>query len=658
MKRKKYTQKDFAWVEWTGPQMKSALERELALLKEQYKKVKSIPADERTFENTVLGIEQAGQGLSDTINYISVLQNASPKEDVRKAASKIITATEHKLVEIEYDPKLYEALKEYAPKKEKLSGSDKILFDDMMKGYARMGFDLPKEKQNELKRLSKELGTLANDFDTNLNEYEDEILVTRAELDGLPETYIANLSKKGEKYAVTLAYPESGPFMASAHDEALRKKLLDKLMQKGGAKNVAIMEKLLRIRAQISEILGYKNYVDYQTELRTAKSEKNVRAFLSGLMKRVQKKGLEELELLAKHKKKLTGNSKAELAQHDIGYLFKQLIKEKFDLDADLLKEYFPFQHVRTATLDIYAELFGVVFKQKKMTLWHQDVEFFEIQDKKGNLIAYFALDLYPRKGKFGHAAVFDGVYGRKDGDTYITPFCTMMTNFPKPSKVNPSLMSHGEVETFFHEFGHLMHFTLTKAEYFSQSGFHVAWDFVEAPSQMLENWVWDKKMLKRLSKHYKTNQSLPDLLINRLIKTRLFGEAHGTVRQLILGLYDLEIHTKKQVNLNSTYARMLKSFTKISPPKNQRFIAGFGHMAHGYAAGYYGYMWSKVYAQDMFSRFEKEGVMNKKAGADYRKLILEKGSSEEELKLVEQFLGRKPNNKAFLRSLGISAKK
>lgn len=659
MKRKKYTQKDFAWTQWTETQIAKAVEQGLEFLTAQYAEVKRIPALERNFENTVLGIERAGYPLSDTLHFLSILQSASPKEHIRKAAAKASVAVQHKLVEIEYDEKLYRALQEYAAKKEKLTGPDKLLLSDMLKSYARMGFDLSKENQKELKRLTKRLGKLGNDFDQNLNDYHDEILVTRTELDGLPETYIANLSKKKGKYVVSLAYPESGPFLSSAHDARLRELLANKLLQKGGAKNVALMQDMIQIRAQIASLLGYENYVDYQTELRTAKSEKRVRAFITRLMKKVHSAAHKELRMLTAHKQALTENPKAKLTHYDSAYLFKLLLKERFDLDTDLLKEYFPFAHVRSATLAIYGELFGVTFKQNKnIKLWHPDVELFEICDNTGTHLAYFALDLYPRKGKYGHAAVFDGVYGRVEGEQYITPFCTMMTNFPKPSQKNPSLMSHGEVETFFHEFGHLVHFTLTKAEYLSQSGFNVSWDFVEAPSQMLENWVWDKTILKRLSSHYKTKEPLPQLLITRLLNTRLFGEAYGTLRQLTLALFDIELHTKKPKNINALYAKLLKEHTGMSLPKDQRFIAGFGHMAHGYAAGYYSYMWSKVWAQDMFSRFEQEGILNKKVGKDYRECILEKGSTEEELTLVEQFLGRKPNNEAFLRSLGIGTKK
>ena len=277
-----------------------------------------------------------------------------------------------------------------------------------------------------------------------------------------------------------------------------------------------------------------------------------------------------------------------------------------------------------------------------------------DIRDASGAYLASFALDLYPRDGKYNHAAVFDGTYGRQEGARYRAPFATMLTNFPKPSAANPSLMSHGEVETFFHEFGHVMHFALTKARYQAQSGFHVAWDFAEAPSQMFENWVWDAGMLKRFSKHYKTGRPLPDDLIRRMIDARLFGEAWAARGQVLLATLDIILHTRGAKDPNALYARLERTFMGIVPPRRQLFLAGFGHLAGGYDAGYYGYLWSRVYAEDMFTRFVKKGVLNPKVGADYRKWILEKGSSMDELELVKGFLKRKPNNKAFLKSIGV----
>ncbi|MCR4333941.1 MAG: Zn-dependent oligopeptidase [Patescibacteria group bacterium] len=654
MKRTRYAKSDFKWMEWGAADFKRIAVDIVRRKKADYAAIRAIPADKRTFENTVYALEASGEQASDELNRISLLKEVSTDPKIRIAAAQMLESLQKHLVEIEFDPRMYAAMKEYAKKKEKLEGPEKLLFEDLMKGYARMGLDLPKAQFKKLKTNLKALGELGLAFHHNLNEHKDYMLVTEAELDGLPESYRSNLVKVGEKYKVTLAYPDALPYMAGAHDEDRRRELSEKFSRRGGPGNVALLKKMFRLRAENARLLGYKNHADYQTELRMAKSAANVWRFVRDLERRTKRQAARDLAILRADKKRRTNNPKAVLGSHDVGYLFKQIRKEKFEIDSDIVKEYFPFEHVKQATLDAYQKLLGVIFKRRTdIKFWHPDVQLYDVYDKKDGYLSSFILDLYPREGKYGHAAAFEVTYGRQEGNIYRAPLAAMVANFPKPNPKNPSLMSHGEVETFFHEFGHIMHFTLTKACYSAQSGFNVAWDFVEAPSQMLENWTWDAGILSRLSKHYKTGRSMPKTLIKRIIDARLFGEAWGVRGQLVLTSLDLIIHTKGTKDPVALYATLNKKLMGVAPPKNQLWIAGFGHIAGGYDAGYYGYLWSKVYAEDMFSRFAKGGVLNSKIGSDYRRWILEKGSSEEELKLVEGFLGRKSNNKAFIKSIG-----
>lgn len=656
LNRSRFTKKDFAWTSWTPDDLARVADAAIARKKERYVAIRTIPAGDRTFENTIIAIERSDDDVSDDFAKIGLLQVVSPNKAVRDAAAKVAEQAQKRLVDIEFDPRMYKAAKEYAAKRQKLTGADKRLFEDLMKGYARMGFDLPVAKQKKLKGNLKFLGKLGIAFDRNLNEYKDHILVTDTELDGLPETYKQNLERVGKRYKVTLAYPDAHPYLAGAHDETRRRELFEKFVRKGGPENIAILKKMFALRAETARMLGYKTYADFQTELRMAKSAARVNTFLTDLEKRTRAQAKTDLAMLTADKRRRTGNKKAKVESHDVGYLFKQLRKEKFDIDGDLVKEYFPFEHVKQATLDAYQTLLGVRFKRRNdIPLWDADVQLYDIHDPKDGYLSSFALDLYPREGKYGHAAAFDIIYGRQlDIHTYQPPLVAMVTNFPKPTSTNPSLMSHGEVETFFHEFGHVMHFTLTKAKHRAQSGFSTAWDFVEAPSQMLENWVWDPDMLKKLSKHYKTGRPLPGDLIERMIEARLFGEAWSIRGQVALAMLDMTLHTKKIADPNALYPKLQKKFLGITPPKKQLYLAGFGHLAHGYDAGYYGYLWSKVYAEDMFTRFAKEGILNPKTGHDYRTWILEKGSSEDEANIVKGFLGRKPNNKAFLRAIGV----
>lgn len=654
MKRRRYTPADFHWVKWGAREFKKLAQEVVKQKKRAYAAIRAIPAKDRTFENTVLALENEGNKLEDQINCVTILKEASPSSTVRKAAGEMLESLSKELIEIEYDPRMYSALKEYAAKNGNLSGPEKILFEDMRKGYARMGFDLPKAKQKTLKANLKKLSELGIAFDRNLNEYKDFILVTDEELDGLPETYKANLKRVGDKYKVTLAYPDVHPFIAGAHDEEKRRQLLEKFVRRGGPQNVRLLQQMIALRARNARMLRYKTFVDYVTELRMAKSARNVKKLIDDLERRTRSRVAKDRDMLTKEKRRRTKNQDATVQSHDIAYLFKQIRKEKFEVDSDLLKEYFPFEHVKQATLTAYQQLLGLVFKQRKnIPLWYPDVQMFDVHDASGEYLASFLLDLYPREGKYGHAAAFDIVYGREEDGTYRAPLCTMMANFPKPSKANPSLMSHREVETFFHEFGHVMHFCLTKAKYKSQAGFSVAWDFVEAPSQMLENWCWDKGMLTKLSKHYKTGKPMPPALIKKLLASRLFGEAWNVRGQVVLTKLDLILHTRGHSDPVKLYEELSTKLIGIAPPKRQLWIAGFGHLAHGYEGAYYSYLWSKVYADDMFTKFEKGGVLNPKIGKHYRKWILEKGSSMEEIDLVKGFLERKPNNKAFLKSIG-----
>jgi thimet oligopeptidase len=307
----------------------------------------------------------------------------------------------------------------------------------------------------------------------------------------------------------------------------------------------------------------------------------------------------------------------------------------------------------------LFGTLFSISIKEASFPLWHKDVKSYQISDKDGSLIGYFVMDMFPREGKFGHAAMFDVIVPREHGyktEKYIAPLSTMVCNFPTPSKNAPSLLSISEVETLFHEFGHLLHMTLSRARLESQAGANVAWDFVETPSQIMENWVWNEKILSKFSKHYKTGKKMPKGMIDRILSGKKFMNAYFYTRQILYGKFDLDLHTGKVKDARGAYRKMNKLYFNIDLPKNETlFPAGFGHLV-GYDAGYYSYLWALVYACDAFGEFEKKGnrdiMTNTKIGMKWRKEVLEKGSSEDEMKLVTNFLGRKPNQKAFLKEV------
>ena len=666
MKTIELTKKDFAWTKWSPKDIEKVAEFVVAEKKKRYAEIKKIPASERTFENTIYAIESSDYGLGDKIGYIQTLSSVSPDKKVRDSSREAMQKISKQMIDIEYDPKMYQAVKNYVKNqkklKEKLDEADKKLLKDMLRGYKRMGFDLSKDKQKELKKILKQKNKISTSFDRNLNEWKDYILATKDELEGLPERYIEGLEKdkKSGKYKVTLEYPDMLPFMANAKSANKRKELMDKSLQKGGKQNIKFIEEMIVLRNKKAKLLGYKNFADFQTEDRMAKNSKNVLKFINTLMKKAQKGAMAELvELTKKKEEEFDGKFKS-LKYYDIAFYSNKLRKEKFGIDSEALREYFPLEHVKTEMFNIFGNLFGISFeKVKGYTFWHKDVELYAIKEK-GKRISYFLMDMFPREGKYGHACAQDISYARNknfNGEERVAPLACLIVNFLKPTKKNPSLLSHGDVDTLFHEFGHILHFCLSKSKYASQSGFNVAWDFVEMPSQILENWTWNEKILKRISKHYKTGNPIPSSMIKNIIKAKLHMIKYFVVRSSILGLFDMELHTKKVKNIPALYNKLTKTYTGITMPKENIFPAGFGHIMHGYEAGYYSYMWALVFADDMFSKFKKAGLSSKqvkRVGAEYKKWILEKGSSMEEMKLVENFLGRKPNNKAFLKGIGI----
>lgn len=667
------TEKDFAWVKMTPAYMKKTAEEYIAHKKKAYTEIKNILPEKRTYLNTLYALERCDDMFESFFGKLGLLGEVSPKKEVRDRAHAVSMEASQKLIDIEYDRGMYIALLEYyegnyQDEKKSLRKEDIKLLEETLREYRRMGFDLPDAKQKKLKQLLKKTSKLSTDFRKNINDYQDYILCTEEELAGLSQRFIQSLPKHlpdgkagtDGRYIVSLQYPHLFPFLSEATDRNKRKELANKNLQKGGIKNLKIIEELVKIRHEIASILGYAHHADFRTENRMAKNGKAVEEFQNSLLKKLAPGAKKDVEALRAHAKTLGIKS---LEHYDISYVGTSLKKKLFDLDPETTRSYFPLDHVRKELFSLYGNLFSISIKPLPIKLWHKDVELFEIRDldkeNKGELIGYFAMDLFPREGKFGHAAMFDVVVPHEEGyksEKYVAPFSSMVCNFPAPNKKVPSLLSIGEVETLFHEFGHLLHMTLSRARLESQAGANVAWDFVETPSQIMENWVWEESVLSKLSKHYVTGKRMPKDMIERVIKGKTFQNSYFYTRQLVQGKLDLDLHTGKVKDARKAYRQMNKFYFNITlPEKETLFPAGFGHLV-GYDAGYYSYLWALVYACDAFNDFKSKGnkniLTNKVVGMKWRREVLEKGSSEDEIKLVTNFLGRKPNNKAFLKEV------
>lgn len=618
----------------------------------------AIPQAERTFENTIMGYERAFDNYGNALGMSGFLSYVSTDKKFRDAANDLQMQISQYMVDVATRRDVYKAIREYTDTNPRLDPVQAKLVKEMLIGFKNSGMDLNDADLEKFKALNKEKAEYIIKFDKNIQEYKDPLAVTQEQLRGLGEDYIQKLSKTDDgKYLVTLDYPDYVPFMQNADDEQARKELEFKFNRRGGQENVELLEKTLTLRREIARLLGYKNHAELRLEDRMAKNPKTVMAFLKDLQKKLKPLGKKEDKEMIAYKNSKTGKNSRTLYSWESGYWSNKFRKENLELDSEKIKEYFPSQVVIDGMLDLFGGVFGITFEPVDIPVWHPDVKAFKIKDKaSGELVAYFYMDLYPREGKYKHAACFGLVEGEEKQDgTYQIPFVAIVANLNKPSGDTPSLLKHGEVETLFHEFGHVLHNALTKAKYSAFSGTSVSWDFVEAPSQMLERWAWDPQVLKKISKHYKTGEALPDDLIKRMIAAKNFGAGGMYLRQDFFAQYDMTLHTADTTpDTTKLYFELTKKIRGLPLTKGTIPQASFGHIMGGYDAGYYGYLWSEVIAEDFFGEFKKNGIFNPETGLKFRREILEKGGTLDEEKMVENFLGRPADNKPFLKSIGL----
>ena len=635
----------------TEQKARERLEKELADLI-------AIPKEKRTFENTIMGYERAFDHYGEALGMSGFLSYVSTDKKFRDAVHELEMKTSQYMVDVATRRDVYKAIREYTDTNPQLGPIEAKLVKEMLIGFKNSGMDLNDEDLETFKKLNKQKAEYVIEFDKNIQEYKDPLPVTKEQLKGLGEDYISKLEKTEDgKYLVTLDYPDYVPFMLNAEDENARKELEYKYNRRGGPKNVELLEKTVTLRREVAHLLGYPTHADLKLEKRMAKNPQNVMKFLKDLQKKLKPLGKKEDKQMIAYKNEKTGKKSRTIYPWESGYWSNKYRKEYLDLDSEKIKEYFPSQVVIDGMLDLFGNLFGITFEPAQIPTWHEDVKAFQIKDTAdGHLIAYFYMDLYPREGKYKHAACFDLVGGEeKEDGSWQIPFVAIVANMNKPSETTPSLLKHSEVETLFHEFGHVLHNALTKSKYGAFAGTSVSWDFVEAPSQLLERWAWNPQVLKKISKHYKTGEALPDDLIKRMIAAKNFGSGGAYLRQNFFAQYDMILHTaEKTPDSTKLYFDLTKKIRALPLTKNTIPQASFGHIMGGYDAGYYGYLWSEVIAEDFFSEFEKYGIFNSQIGLKYRREILEKGGTEEEETLVQNFLGRPVNNEPFLKSIGL----
>lgn len=619
-----------------------------------------ISTENNSFENVMRPLDDLYHELSLVLYPIYLMGSAHPDELVRKASDEVVANLSKFQNELNLNEDLYKKVKLFSLTDEakKLSGVHKKFTDETVRDFERNGFSLSKEKRDELKMIQDKLADLSIKFHSNIAEAKDELILSEAELIGLPDDYKSAHKQKNGSYKITLDYPSYVPFMKYSELEPNRKILYKKYLNRAKETNLSVLKDILFERKKMASLLGYKTFAEYNVENRMVKTPETIWTFEKELSDKVNLKAKKDYDELLEIKKAYLKNEEESLVNPwEKGFYNNQLVKEKYLLDNEELKTYFELDNVISGLFSISEKLFNVSFKEiKSASVWHVDVRLFEILDGE-NVVGRFYTDLFPRENKYGHAACFGVSEGKLTPEGYQIPTAALVCNFPKATEENPSLLLHDDVVTLFHEFGHVIHSVMTESEIGVYSGTSVSRDFVETPSQMFENFAWSYESLSLFATHYKTGELLPKDLHRKMVDSKNVGSGLDTQQQIFYGLIDMTFHDDKcDFETQSTteiIKELQKSHTYFEQLEGTCFEASFGHL-DGYAAGYYGYLWSKVYAEDFFSEFEKEGVLSAKVGDKYRSIILAKGGSVDEFDLVEQFLGRKPTNDAFLNSLGV----
>ncbi|KAK3580969.1 hypothetical protein CHS0354_006996 [Potamilus streckersoni] len=653
-----------SWKIVTAEYIKKTTDELIENAKAVYDAVGALKPEQMTYDNVVKALSDNDREYSVRRNNLDFVQHVYTDKALRDASVVADKKLSEFDVEMSMRQDVFDAIKAF----QKQDGLDlkqevKRYIERLVKLGERNGLHLPKEIQEKIKEIKKRMSDLSIDFSKNLNEENTVLEFTEEELVGLPADFIKALDKTEQGHCkLTLKYPHYFPCMKKAQNPETRRKLVTAFNSRCLKENTEIIEELVKLRHEKAQLLGFPTHSAFVLDMRMAKTPANVSTFLTDLAQKLQPLKAEETQLFLQYKKeeceKYGYKFDEKINMWDLHYYMTMAEEKKYAVDQNNLKEYFPMEVVTKGLLDIYQQLLSLQFSEvPDADTWNEDVKFYSVKDRdSGDLLGYFYLDLYPREGKYGHAACFGLQPGclLSDGSRQIA-VAAMVANFTKPTADQPSLLQHNEVETYFHEFGHVMHQICAQADFALFSGTSVERDFVEAPSQMLENWCWEKEPLERMSKHYKDGTPIPDEILHNLIRSRVANAGMFNLRQILLGTFDQTIHTQAQADTASLLSKLSEQIMGFPSVPGTNMAASFGHLAGGYDAQYYGYLWSEVFSMDMFySRFLKEGIMNPKVGMDYRRYILQPGGSLDGDVMLRNFLGRGPQQDAFLISKGL----
>lgn len=639
---------------WTVERIDAATAKATADLASALGAVAAVGAERATFENGPLALERAMTRLSTELTVPLFLKYVSDDPAVREAGDRCEVAVQKTTVDVFVREDLFAVVDAVVKKKPALDEADARLLDEQYASFVRNGLGLSAEDRAKFVTLKKRLVELEAAFSKRLLDWDERVVATSDEVHGIPEALLQGVDKTTDgQYRFELSYPHFNAVIEHATSPVLRRRMERAFQQRGGEANVRLLEEALRLRDEAAKMLGFASHAHFVLDRRMAKKPEAVQAFLDSLRTKLLPRGKSDLAKLLAAKRKDDPQATT-IESADWRFYEMRTRQEEFAFDPQEVRQYFPAERVVEGMLESFGKLFDVQFRRAEGETWHPSVVRYEVFDSAG-VRGILYLDMYPRPGKYGHAAAFTLLPGYVDANgVYQCPASAMVANFSPPTAGKPSLLDHGEVETLFHEFGHLAHQLLTEARHGSLSGTAVKTDFVEAPSQLLENWAWDPTVLARVSGRWdRPSEPLPDRLLRALLASRLHLAGIRYLRQLAFARLDLEYHSKPDADTTAVYRRECAETMLVPIPEEALPQASFGHLMGGYDAGYYGYLWAEVFAQDLFTRFEREGLASAGTGRAYRETILAPGGERDPNALIERFLGRKPTDAAFLKSIG-----
>ena len=621
-------------------------------------------SDEVTFENTIVALDDMAFEVSLVASRTYMLKETSESAEHRKKATDAIKKIDEWAVGLDYREDVYRAVKAFADSRPILQGEDKRLLDQTLRDYRRAGLHLSKTERDEVEKLRKELSSATTEFRTNITNAKKSLKFTRNELDGLPKMFLDQVKTAKNEYTlqanVTFHYLN---ILRSAKNEQTRIRFSAERLKLASDKNIPLLKKVIQLRALIANKLGYKTWADYRCEVKMAGDGKTAIDFLRNLKRGLEPKWKAEMAEFTKIKRRETNDSDAIVNMWDIFYYENLYKKERFSVDAEQLRVFFPYEQTLQGMFRIYEEIFRLkIVEAKPKYKWSNQVTLHLVYDSlSGEPLGAMYLDMFPRDGKFNHFAMFPLISGKKlSNGKYQRPTVALICNFPNPGKDKISLLSHDNVETLFHEFGHALHGILTRTKFTRFAGTSVPRDFVEAPSQMLENWIWDKSVLDSFAADYRdSSKKIPQAVLDKLQEAKKGTIARHYRRQLSYGLVDLGLHSLNAEEAKTVdpveLSHQITENVYLKPQENTSFVGYFGHLM-GYDAGYYGYAWADAISADMATVFENapNRYYDKKAGMRLRKEIYEIGDSRDVNESIEKFLGRPRSLKPFLKDLGI----